>query len=484
MRFLLASLAAYSALTYWVATQVQATTLEWGCVLAHFAMAAIGNTVLLQVVERRGLALLASPAVAFLFTSQLYFSFAGLRYVAPIVLFPQFDLGPREQLIGSAAGQAVLIACSLLLGRVGAPDTRTVRDWVQAHAADIRRLVAVSVIGDVACKAALVALGYGSSYTDSAYTQVQVRSYGDFLLFLGSEMFGLASLLLGTVVLLGDARGRFGTPGMRVLALTGMLLELGYGLLFLKARAVLLVTAMSFAFGAEIRSRRLAIRLVQLLLVGLPAASLFGVQLTLLIGRVNVEQDAGLRLGLGLVSGRTDLTDFGTALLRTAGPQASDPAIVTAAVANAFPRVLFPAKQAFAIDVYSRILNGIGWPAGLGTEMVADYADSVFSAGVMAFGVAGWVVVPLALTWLYAALSRWTVRRLRGLALGASLLGLALTATHIETEFATILLNLRQALTIAMLLYGFSLVLRVLHQVVRVATLPPPRPAPRALPVA
>ena len=101
-----------------------------------------------------------------------------------------------------------------------------------------------------------------------------------------------------------------------------------------------------------------------MMLIVLPAASLLGVQLTLWLGRVNLPEDTGMRLGIAAINRRADLTDFATAIAVYSNGKAHDPAIITAAVLNAIPRVVFPDKQDVVKDVYSDILEKhLGWPA-------------------------------------------------------------------------------------------------------------------------
>jgi hypothetical protein len=276
-----------------------------------------------------------------------------------------------------------------------------------------------------------------------------------------------------------DGRPR---PGTGLVALIGVLTQVAYLLLYLKSRQILLIACVILALTAEVRSRRLAERLLQVMLIALPAASLFGVQLTLWLGRLNVPEDAGTRLGIAAINRRADLTDFATAVMVYSNDTAHDPAIISAAVLNAIPRVLFPGKQKVVKDVYSAILEKhLGWVAYTKEGMVADYQDSVFSAGVMAFGAVGFVVVPLGLIWGLYLLSRG-LEGIHGLAYGAGLLALWLSAQRIEIEWSSIPLNLRQAVSMGILAWVLLWASRLLHGVLKVAVHPPP-PAWGQLPV-
>jgi hypothetical protein len=202
--------------------------------------------------------------------------------------------------------------------------------------------------------------------------------------------------------------------------------------------------------------------------------SLLGVQLTLLIGRFNVPEDTGLRLAIGAVNRRADLSDFATAMMVGSRGEAHDVRIVSAAMFNAIPRAVFPGKEHFVPDVYSEILEQrLGWPAGAGEDMQADYLDTAFSNGVMAFGVAGFFAIPLGLVWLWGSLSRWLDRRARGPVYGLTLIPFALAAMHIEGEWSWILLNVRQAASYAAICLGLAFAGRLVHRMLIVASLPP-----------
>ena len=471
MRFFGLSLLVYGLLTAWVAGHVRATTEEWAYTMAHFAIAAAGNAYLLWLIARRRLAMFASPVIVFLLLNQLYFTFNALKYFSPILLFPQFNLSLAAQFWGSVAGALILMLCITLVGRFGRVPLEATVAWARRYWPDLRRVALAAVLIDAACKATLVALGYGSSYTESVYTEVAVRSYWDFLVFLGSNVFGLLVLLLAPVLLLGSRQLGRVPWGIRAIVLAGLAFNLAYSVLFLKARAPILIAAVFFALGSTVVSLHSGIRWTRILMLALPPLSLLSVQLTLAIGRTNLPEDAGLRLAIGFVNRRTDLTDFSTALLLNSRGGAYDPAIATHAILNAIPRANFPGEEAVVRDVYSEILGRLGWPAGLGIEQLADYQDSIISTGVMAFGYAGFLLVPLLQT-LALCIVAQVARRAGGLAGGLALLAFTVSAAHIEVEPATLALDYRQALSSLVLLGALALALRVLAHTVRVATLP------------
>jgi hypothetical protein len=472
MTFFLLSLVVYAGLTAYIATHVSATTQEWAFTLGHFAMAAAGNAFLLHVAKRRSLAFMGSPALAFLIMSQVYFTINALKYFSPILLYPQFDLSLEAQFWGSMAGGAVLFGCAMLLRYRGAATAQSVQAWVLRYRGDLRRLMLVSVIVSVSCKLALVQLGYGSAYTDAAYvgTGARIRSYEDFFLILGSDLFGLFAMWLGVTFMAGSRRITGGGAALRLFAGSAVLLELAYSVGYLRARAPLLLAVVLFALTSELASRRRAERLLQALLLGLPALSLLGVQLTLLLGRVNLPEETGLRFAIAAINRRTDLTDFATAIMVNSGGTAYDPAIMPAAILNAVPRFLFLGAEKVVPDVYSEVLGRIGWEAYSAGTMLVDYQDSIFSAGVMAGGVIGFLLLPMALTWLLEGLARLVGRYTSQRLFGFVLIPLWLTATHIEVEWATILLNFRQAVTMSVVALPLALVLRLLHNALVIAT--------------
>lgn len=473
MTFFGLSLLLYGGLVAWLSSRLAGSTMEWGFTLAHLALAAGINTHLLWVARRRSLSFLGSAPLAFLVVHHVYFTLSGLRYFSPIVLYPQFDLTLPQQFAGSVAAAAVLLVCGLVLGRQRGPTSERMRAWVRAFAPDLGRLVVISLVGSVLCKLVLSRLGYGSIYSGSEYGENIVRSYWDFPILLANDVFGVLSIALGLLFLLRRGE-RSRHPIVLVAAAAAVLLQVAYVLLYLKARMILLTLPITLALVAEVTSRRRAERLLQAVWLLLPLVSLAGVQLTLLIGRFNVPEDAGLRLAIGVINRRADLTDFATAMMVQSRGQAHDASIVPMAVLNAIPRAVFPGKASIVRDEYSDILEQrLGWPAGSGETLQADYLDTAFSNGVMAFGVAGFLLVPVALVWLWGRAAAWLDRHARGLAYGLTLIPLWLGAMHIEGEWPWIPLNFRQAAFYAVLCLGLALAMRLVHDTLVVAGLPP-----------
>jgi hypothetical protein len=433
----------------------------------------------LSVARRRSLSLIGSAPLAFLVVSHVYFTVNGLKYFSPIILYQQFELSLGAQFVGSALGAIVLFLCGLLLRNQRGPTTARMRDWVSRYWPDLRRLMFISVAGSLACKVALYRLGYGSTYTDTAYTEHAVRTYGDYFVLLGNDVFGTLSLVLGFTFLVGSRPEHRSGAFSRAFAGLGVLSQVAYSLVYLKARMIVLITFITMALTAEVASRRLAERLLRLLLLTILPLSLLGVKLTLLIGRVNLPEDTGLRLSIAAINRRADLTDFATAIVVNSNGEAHDAGIVSAAVLNAIPRFFYADKDAVVHDVYSEILEQkLGWPAGAGPDMLADYQDSIFSAGVMAFGVVGFLLAPLGLVLLLYGVSRLLERSFHGLGYGITVLGLWLSAMHTEVEFATIPLNFRQAASVAVIAYALAWLARLGHQVIVLACRPPSRLAP------
>jgi hypothetical protein len=469
--FLLVSLGAYGVLTWWIALQVGGAREEYLFTIGHMTMAALLNAHLLYVARRRSLSLIACPPLGFLAMCQIYYTINGIKYFSPILLYPQFDLTLRQQFIGSIGGGVVLGLCSLLLYRQRGPTRAQVQAWLSRYWPDVRRIVIAATAGSILCKVILALLGYGSTYGEAAYTEHAVRNYGDYFVLLANDVFGALSLTFGTIYLCRPRQGHR-RPLVFAFALFGVLFQAGYILLYLKARMIVLLTALSFALAADTISRRRAERLLQLLFILLPPASLLGVQLTLLIGRINIPQDTGIRLAIGAVNRRAELTDFATAVQVQGRGTAHDANIITMAVLNAIPRAVFPGKPAVVKDVYSEILEQrLGWPAGSTQEdLLADYLDTSFSNGVMSFGAVGFVLVPVGLVWLYQLLSHWWARRRPDAAWGIGLVSLMLAAMHIEGEWSSIPANFRQAVFIGVLAGGLLIVGRLVRHVLVVAT--------------
>lgn len=473
MRFFLGSLAVYAALTAWITQRAQGTVEEWAYTAAHLALAAAINTHLLWVARKRSLSFLGSAPLAFLVVLHFYFTVNGIKYFSPILLYPQFDLTLGQQFAGAAAGAVVLFLCARVLLAARGPTTAVMQDWVRQNWGDVRRLVLMTGLVSILCKVMLIRMGYGSAYTDTMYTEHAVRSYGDYLVLLGNDAFGALSLVFGLMYLTHPPVGR-SRPMTAVIAVLAVALHLGYTLLFIKQRMVLLIALITFALVSELVARRRAERILQVLLVTLPVLSLLGVQLTLFIGRFNVPEDAGIRLGIGAINRRAELTDFATAMLVASRGDIGDPTIISAAILNTIPKAVFPGKERVVHDVYSQILEQkLGWEAGEGEDLKVDYLDTSFSNGVMSFGAIGFVLVPLALVWLYSAVTRWTARSFHGFAFGISLIAVSLAAMHVEGEWAVIPFNFRQALFFVVLALVTAWTARRFARFLIVATRPP-----------
>ena len=150
-----------------------------------------------------------------------------------------------------------------------------------------------------------------------------------------------------------------------------------------------------------------------------------------------------------------------------------------AAVLNTVPRFLFVGTEKVVPDVYSEILGTLGWEAYSDGKMLADYQDSIFSAGVMAGSVVGFVLLPLLLTWLLEVIARLAGPHVSRPVFGFVFIPLWLSAAHIEVEWATILLNLRQAFTMTVTALFLAGILRGLYRILVIASRPALRtPAP------
>ena len=473
MRFLLGSLAVYATLTAWIVQRAQGTAEEWAYTAAHLAIAAVINSHLFWVARKRSLSFLGSAPLAFLVVLHFYFTVNGLKYFSPILLYPQFELTLGQQFAGAAAGAAVLFVCARVLLAARGPTTSVMQDWVRRYWSDVRRLVLMTGLASIVCKLLLVRMGYGSAYTDTAYTEHAVRSYGDYFVLLGNDAFGALSLVFGLIYLTHPTIGRR-RPMTAAIALLAVALQLGYTLLFIKQRMILLIGLITFALVSELVSRRRAERILKVLLVVLPVLSLLGVQLTLLIGRFNVPEDAGIRLGIGAINRRAELTDFATAMLVASKGNIGDPAIIGAAILTSIPKAVFPGKERLVQDVYSQILEQrLGWQAGEGEDLQVDYLDTSFSNGVMSFGPIGFFLVPVVIVWLYSAATRWTARSFHGFAFGISLIAVSLAAMHVEGEWASIPFNFRQAIFFVVLALVTAWTARSFSRFLAVATQSP-----------
>ncbi len=452
------SLIAHSTLALVVSAEANVSDDRLGYCLGHFLLAAILNALLLRIIRRRSLSLLGSPALAFVLISQLYFTMSAIKYLEPFPLYSMFDLDYRERFVGTLVGFGSLLTAHVLLAAAPQPKLENLRDFFDRNSLSIARTLAVTLILDLLIKAYLFSIGFGSGYADAGLTVRETRNPIElFAIFADAYIGPFVFILAGGLLL--QRHLRIGKGYTLLAAAVVVLLPVLLITLF-KARILILIFAVLILFCLQLRSARAAQGALQGLFIAGPMVAVFGVFIaTIAMGRDFREfgVQPSLSFNAGLVGWRTDLTDFGFALMKKSDGAALDPLIVPQALLNSVPAALWVGKDEALEDRYTASLNRLGWPAGLGENEVVDYNDNAMSSMAMSFGAGGMFLgFPLYALWL--SILTWMVQSgLRG-GLGSVLLVfLGIIGMRTEIDWSAMFLYARDFVLFSVLFAGLYL---------------------------
>jgi hypothetical protein len=446
IHFFIVSVVVYSLLLAYLSIALNAPEEIWLYSLLHFLTAAVLNAFLIYIVRRKSLSLIGSPAILFLISIQVYFTINAVKYFAPSA-YPQFELVSSERFAGSMAGALVLFFAIGVLAALKSVNAQALSERF-IHEVSLVSFLKVSVAISICTKLALIWIGYGSAYSNAAYTitgVLQIRNYWDSLLVSLALLFDNLSVLLAAIYLSKAWRlGKGLTPG-HIVSVFGLLVNISW-MFYIRARLPFLLFSLIFIFGIQMFSFRRALLFLQIFFVVMPMVPVLTVSaFTLLLGRVNVT-GSGLISNTFEVGYRSELTDYSFALVKSAEGKGAGLAVISDALVNAIPRALWKGKDSAYQGTYYRFIDDLGWPR-------MDYLETPFSLGVTAFGWLGFILWPLLYLVLLIVLFRifwsWTMRYSWACYV---LLALGLLGLRVEGEWESIALNFRDFVMVSLIL--------------------------------
>ena len=441
---------------------------------AHAMLAAVLTSLILHVIARRRMSFFGSPLASVLIVADLYFTLNSVKYFVPNRAYAAFTQTDMERFAASVAAWVVLVAGVGLLAVLPRLTVVHFQRWWDTDRT-LRATLWITLLMGTAGRIFLYRAGYGGGYANTEFSATRVRAYWDLLIMSGTGFLELVAVVLGACFIVDGARTarrRLWTMLASVLAILFALLWAAYA----QARMPFLFLMLLGVFALQVRSHRRAMLALQVFLLVLPLGAVTGANVfTAMLGRGNVEGFT-LRETVGELGYRADLTDLAAAIYIRAKGESAGSAVVVDAVSNAVPRVFWPSKDDFYTNAYYRFIVDRGLPR-------ADYIETPFSNGVVAYGAAGFLLWPLVYMLglgLVAGLTRIAPIGPRARALG--LITLGLLAMRVENEWEGVMLLFRDYFLLAPILIGLTTVVLALRDTQhadnagRAARLAAPRP--------
>ena len=425
-------------------------------VLAHFFLASVANTILIKKVIKHNICLVSSPVSCFLIITQVYITFSSLKYFADnSTFYPMFELTKADQFIGSLLGLFVVFVILFSLGKSYFVTPNKFVNWVTKYVKVILFLSIILVCISVLTKVALVNQGYGSTYSDSLFTKLELRKRSDAILLNINEIVD-QFLIIYFFLLYQIYRN---SQRQKIIKYIYLLITISfflYNLLFFKSRLLILFFLVIVILMIQAFQPRKGLLYLSILFMFLPITIGILPLLNGVLGRDNLMSDS-LEILIQITSYRADLTDYAYAILKKSNFIGLNPDIILQSLLNAIPNVLFPGKDLVTKDAYSIGLDKIGWEAKSDTSIeIIDYQDSFFSAGAMSVGIVGFILVPIIFLKILNYLSVLIDRKL---AFGFSailIFPLISIALKVEVEFSNIFINMRNSIQMTLITFLLS----------------------------
>lgn len=361
-----------------------------GAGIVHALLAALLATLSLEVLGSKGGRRAGDPVGVWLMLHAFYFIGSTLKPFGDqewMFVVLDHDL----QLLGTTVGAVIL--CGLVLAYLSRGPGREEggRGLLALPTPGMHSAAVWLGAATIALQLLLLAVGYGSSYSGAAYSGGAVRQYLDNVGLTFLQVTRPGFWVIGIFVLLS---GR-GSTWVRIV-LGGLLLwDLGLTVGLLKVRRWLFLMLALVCAHPVIGGQRWGKRLRLGIFLLLPCVGIVGDAITQTLGRENTASEKRLDVVIAATTSRLDLTDYGV-LIAVSGPMDGWRHLSEGAK-WAVPRFLWPEKTGAELDQYSRMLMQVGLENG-------DYPDSIFSAGAMAAGWPGFVLVPVIYFGLLSAL--------------------------------------------------------------------------------
>ncbi len=430
-------------------------------VLAHFFLASVANTILVKKVIKNNICLISSPVTCFLIITQVYLTFSSLKYFADnSTFYPMFELTKADQFIGSLLGFGVIFVILFSLERSFFVSPTKFIEWVKKHSKLILTTSMVFLLVSVVIKVFLFTQGYGSTYSNSLFTKLELRDRNDAIYLNVNEIFDQLVIIyffLLYKIFKFSSFNRF----LRFPFLFITIVFFIYNLFFFKSRLLILFLVLTVISVVQAFQPRKGAMYLALLFLLLPVTVGILPILNWLLVRDNLMADSSEFL-IQLTSYRADITDYAYAILKKSNFIGVNPDIFFQGLLNAIPNVIFPGKDLLVKDAYSIGLDKIGWKAKSDTSFeIIDYQDSLFSAGSMAFGIIGFVFIPLVYVRILNYLAFFFTKYLKKGFVPLVIFPLITTAFRVELEFSNIFINIRNSIQMIFI----SLILLIFYKV-------------------
>jgi hypothetical protein len=462
LRFFLLSNIIYFVLTSYIYVKLNSTVDVLLYTLIHFFLASITNTILLNKILNYNICIVSSPVTSFTIITQVYFTFSSLKYFADNSLFyPMFEITKFDQFVGSLLGFIVVFFVLKLLSRSYFVAPISFSNWAQNKSKLILIVSFFLFLISLLIKIFLIRKGYGSTYSNSLFTKLELRQRNDAIILNLNEIvdqFVIIYFFLLNQIYRIKSSNRF----LRFLTLFLVIIFFSYNLIFFKSRLLILFFILILIFFTQAFQPKRGILSLCILLILLPVTVGIFPMFNWLLGRENLMSDS-FEVLIQITSYRADLTDYAYAILKKSNFIGLNLDIFTQGFVNAIPNLLFPGKDIFVIDAYSIGLEKIGWQAKSDTSLeIIDYQDSLFSAGAMTFGIIGFIFIPIIYIRILDFFARYFGRK-SDVSFNAFLIfPLIISALKIELEFSNIFINIRNSIQMIFFFILFIFIFRSL----------------------
>lgn len=445
-RFFFVSLFTYLFVTIYLFSQLNVPAQALFFVLAQFLVVSISNSFLLYKIRKYNVCIITSPVSCFLIISQIYLTFSSLRYFADSnTFYPMFELSKSDQFIGYFISQVVILILILRIHKYYFIKENKFLEWISKNYSEIFYFSFFLLMVSISAKLILVNLGYGSTYSESLFTKLEVRTRYDAIILNINEV--VDQFLIIYFILLyyfkKQSSRKFSFSSFLFLFISITLFF--YNLMFFKSRLLILYFVIIFLLIQQAYNSKKGIRNISLFLIFLPVSISVIPFLNVLLGRDNLMSDS-VELLIQITSSRADLSDFAYAILLKSNFIGLNPDIAWQAFLNSIPNFLFPGKDILTVNAYSVGLEKINWQSKSESSLeIIDYQDSLFSAGAMGFGILGFILVPL---FYINFLNRAAIFLHKYFKFGFNgffIFPLITSSLRLELEFSNIFINLRNS---------------------------------------
>lgn len=427
-------------------------------VLVHFFLASVTNCILYKKVIQNNICLISSPTASFLVITQVYITFSSLKYfVDSNQFYPMFELTKTDQFVGSLLGFTVIFLILFSLEKSFYVSPPKFIDWVNSNTKLILFISMLLLIVSFFTKMFLFNHGYGSTYSNSIFTKLELKDRGDAIYFnineIVDQILTIYFCLLYQIYKLNSVK-KF----LRFNFLFIIICIFIYNLYFFKSRLMILFLVLVVISIVQAFQLKKGMNYLAMLLIFLPASIGILPLFNSLLGRENLITDS-YDLLIQITSCRADVTDYAFAILKKSNYMGLNPDILFQGILNAIPNLIFPGKDLVVQDAYTIALDKIGWQSKTETSIeIVDYQDSLFSSGAMGFGILGFLFVPIIYVRILNYSALFFTKFLKNVSIPIIIFPLICSSYKIELEFSNIFINMRnsyQMIFILLFIYLF-----------------------------